>query len=120
LAPIVAGVEKDVSVTRTVRAGTPIGKFLLMAFLASRHHLKDVLVPETRSGRCASTEMSEDAAHVVDMKVGLHGENIAVTIRARHVAVRRGVPIGIGLPDLMTTGTSASVRALVLSGNAQQ
>ena len=70
LAPIVAGVEKDVSVTRAVRAGTPIGKFLLMAFLAARHHLKNVLVPEARFGRCVSTEMSEDAAHVVDVESG--------------------------------------------------
>src|SRR5271165_6651318 len=117
LALVVVGVKKNVGVTGAVRAGLPIGKFLFVAFLAARHHLEHVLGAQAWLGGSVPAKMREDAAHVVDMESGVEGEDIAMAIGARHVAMRGSMPVGIGLPDFVATGARATMSAFVVGGN---
>ena len=54
------------------------------------------------------------------MKSGIEREHIAMTLGAKHVAVRGGMPIRVGLPDFMTTRARSAGRVTVVNAGARQ
>jgi len=116
-AMIVIGVEKNAAIGGAVCAGTPVCRFGLMAFLAAIDHFQYVGGAEFGSFGSLAAKMRDDAAHVVEVESRVEREDIPVTLAAFYVAVRRTVPIRIGLPDFMARGAGSARGAFVVGGN---
>jgi hypothetical protein len=116
-AAVVVGIEEYALIGSAVRAGLPIGEFRLVAFLAATDHFEYVGGAEFRRFGSLAAEMDEYATHVVDMESGVESENVAMACAAFYIAVRRAVPIGIGLPDFMAGGASATAGTFVVKRN---
>lgn len=112
---ILRGVQEDVGICRAVPARSPRREFLLMATLAAYSHREHVSVLELRLLRRVAAQVRDDPAYVLQVEPCVQRKHITMAARARDVAMCRGVPVCIGLPDLVTTGTGTA-GALVVDG----
>lgn len=118
-AMIMFGVEENAAVGGAVRTGAPVRSLRLMALLATADHFDDIGGAEPWRFGCFASNVSEDAAHIVDVEAGIKRENVTVAAAAGHIAMGRAVPVRVGLPYLVARGASAAAGAFVVNGNGE-
>jgi hypothetical protein len=120
LLPVVLFIQEDFRVTGAVRAGRPFGIFLVVTIPASVVHLQSVpsLQPDV-FGQIARN-VAGQTANIVPMESRFQREHIPVAGRAWNIAMRRGVPIRIGLPDFMATGAGPPLGILVVKASTRK
>ncbi len=114
------GIQKNLPIRTTVRSGLPTDVLLLVTSSTIRHDFGNVSLPEMNPVRHSPTQMGENAPHVIEVKSGIESEEVSVALRARDVAVRRGVPVGIWLPYLVAPRASSATGSLVIETGSRE
>jgi hypothetical protein len=120
LPAIVRFIEKEFPVRHGMRTGRPVGVFLPMAFGAACAHLFNIVELQPDLFRNFSSQVGSQTANIFPMKARIRRENVAVAIGAKYVAVRGGMPIRIGLPDFVATGTRTAAGVTIIDTRAGQ
>jgi hypothetical protein len=83
-------------------------------------HLLNIIGLQPHLFRDFPANVREQLADIFQMKSGIEREHIAMTLGAKHVAVRGGMPIRVGLPDFVTTRARSPARVTVVNAGARQ
>src|SRR6185437_3088965 len=113
---VLRDIQKNVVIGSAVPARAPGCELLLMTALAAQGHGQDVVVSQPRLFRYMTAKVREHATHIVQVKIGVEGKHVAVAVGAWYVAMRRRMPVGVRLPDLVTAGASASGALVIDAG----
>lgn len=120
LLAIVRFVEKEFSIRDGMRTRRPVGIFLPMAFRAACACLFNILEFQPDLFRNFSSQVGSQTTNILPMKTSIRREHVAVAIGTKYIAVRRGMPIRIRLPDFMTTGTRPSAGVTIIDARPRQ
>jgi len=111
-------VQKNIPIGNAMRSGLPIGVFLLVASLAIGYDLGNVPLPDANLLRGITSQMCENAPHVVQMEFGINGEDVSVAFRTFDIAVSRRVPINVRLPDFVAPRARPAAGSFVVQARS--
>jgi hypothetical protein len=85
---IVIGIEKDLRIARTVRSRLPVCILLAMAFGATLLDLQDIVGFQADLLRNIAMQVLRQLPQILEVKSGIKGQDISMTLRARNIAMR--------------------------------
>jgi len=117
---VVVFAQEDLRVGCAVGTGGPACVFFAMALGAALFDSENVVGLQPNLLGNSSLNMCSQLANVFQMKTGVKRHHVAVAFRARDIAVRRFVPVAVGLPDLVALGAGFSSGVAVIEARAGQ
>lgn len=117
---IVIFAEEDLRVTRAVRTGRPACVFFAMTLGAALFDFEDIVSLNVDLLGDFAAQMRNELAQILHVIASVESHDIAMAFRAGDVAMRRFMPVAVGLPDFMALRAGLASRVAVVEAGAGQ